>query len=105
MFVLVTAAVLWQSTTIYLNDTGVVAGASVESNASVEANQYNTWNAQLQAKEAELRNQEIELLTTQHERDRKIMIYLYAIAGSLLALILVNFYLDFRRYHHRAWTA
>jgi hypothetical protein len=103
LFVGVTALTLWQATTMYVNDSGVVAGA-VTSNASVEQNPFNSLNAQLEAKEATLRSQEIDLLTAQHERDKRIMTILFTVAGGLFVLILINFYLDFHRHQRHAWS-
>lgn len=91
-----TLGVVWQSIAVVFNPHGTVAGV-VTSNANVEPNQYNTLNQQLEARSADLRQQEIELLTTQHQRDRRIMNYLFTIAGALLVLIVINFYLDYRR--------
>lgn len=91
-----TFGVVWQSITVALSPHGTVAGV-VTSNASVEPNPYNTLNQQLENKAAVLRQQEIDLLTTQHQRDRRIMSYLFTIAGALLILIVINFYLDYRR--------
>lgn len=91
-----TMGVVWQSVTVALGPHGTVAGV-VTSNANMPPNQYNTLNQQLETKQAALRQQEIELLTTQHQRDRRIISYLFTVAGALLILIAINFYLDYRR--------
>lgn len=100
LFIFTMLGAVWKSTSIYLDDSGVVAG-EVTSNASVEQNEINTLNAQLQKKEAELRQQEIDLLTIQRDRDERTMVTIFTLASALFALILINFYLDYRRYHFR----
>lgn len=74
---------------------------------SVETNPFNTLAQQLQEKEKALSTKEVDLalreklLEETRNRDQetkdKILTYLFIIAGVLLILILLNFYLDYRR--------
>ncbi len=74
---------------------------------SVEPNPFNTLAQQLQEKKEALLEKEGNLIERENfltermmeERSKKnsTLIYLLAVAGVLLILILLNFYLDYRR--------
>lgn len=108
LFLIIVALVLMQVTfnasplaiSIYLL-------AQIGVSVSVEPNPFNTLAGQLQEKEEALLEKEGNLIErenflterTMEGRSKKnsTLIYLLAVAGVLLILILLNFYLDYRR--------
>ncbi len=80
-------------------------GAVIGMYASIEPNEYNLLAQQLDErvkeldeKEAELKEQERQLVEEiERENDAKAVVYITAIGSLLLVLVLLNFYLDWKR--------
>jgi hypothetical protein len=75
---------------------GSVAGVTVQNYAAVPANPYNQAAEQLSRKEAELSAREAAV-NAAAARQSRLTGYLYVVLGALFVLILINFYLDFKR--------
>ncbi len=79
-----------------------MAGA-VTVSASVPENPYSSAAQQIVNKQKELDEKEKLLATKEQqlnqdrEKETRRMIYLYIIAGSIFFLLLMNYYLDYRR--------
>lgn len=81
-------------------------GAAVGASAGVAANEYNTLAQALLKKEAEVNEREASLaereaavLAGASEKDTKLVFLILTIGILLFFLILLNFYLDWRRNH------
>lgn len=80
-----------------------VVGMSVE----IESNQYNTLASVLQEKEEELNERELRIeemekqvlaeLSEERKENRRIFLYISFVGLILLSLIMINFYMDWRK--------
>ena len=79
-------------------------GGTLESRASVSPNPINSLSDKLQQKETALTQKEVEL---QHKEsslaeiiatnEARVLAYLLSVSGALFLLILLNFFLDYKR--------
>lgn len=79
--------------------TGLVEGVAIQNYAAVAANPYNQAAVQIEQKQAELQARETAVNQAADRQNHRLN-YLFAAMAGLLVLILLNFYLDFRRSHH-----
>jgi hypothetical protein len=106
----ITCAILFVALSIYGNlslgpkEFARELGAAVGASAGVLPNEYNTLAQSLLKKEAEvnqraaaLAEREAAVMRQGDEKSTKLVFVVLSVGGLLLVLILLNFYLDWRR--------
>jgi hypothetical protein len=77
-------------------ESNVIAN-SVGVYASIEENEVNGLLAQLNEKEKELNEREIAIVEKENRNEKETLLWISLIGFGLFGLILLNFYLDFKK--------